>query len=104
MNISELAYEFLERYSSSRLREPKYQTLDRLIKEFQSQRTGSGEEIEQLREALQILKLENKDLMESLFAARHKIRNYELRLGILTQEDVSLQEKNELKTDSFIHV
>jgi hypothetical protein len=95
MNISERAYEFLERYSSSRLREPKYQTLDRLIKEFQSHRTSSFEEIEQLRESVQILKIENKDLSESLFAARHKIRNYELTLGILTQDDIRLQEKNE---------
>jgi hypothetical protein len=95
MNISEEAYEFIERYSGTRLREPKYQTLDRLIKEYQSQRTSGIEEIEQLRESIQILRIENNDLRRGLLVARHKIRDYELKLGILTQEDVYLQEKNE---------
>jgi predicted RNase H-like nuclease (RuvC/YqgF family) len=107
MNVSE-AYEFLERFGSSRLREPKYQTLDRLIREYQSQRTSSVEEIEQLRESVQILMIENKDLRLGLLDARHKIRNYESRLGMLNEEDVLLQEKNErevlIKHDSSIHV
>jgi hypothetical protein len=95
INISEQAYEFIERYSGGRLREPKYQTVDRLIKEFTSHKNNSNEEIEGLKESVQVLRFEVRELKDGLVSARHRIRDYELKLGIITKDDMVLQEKNE---------
>ena len=45
--------------------------------------------MERLRESVLILKLANKELKDSLSAARDKVMDYELKLGILSEDEVN---------------
>lgn len=92
MHVSEDFYHFIERRCIGG--EPRYRTLDRLMLSY-IQNNGESEELEGLREAMQLLRLENREIKDGLMGARRKIRDYELRLGIISIEAVRLQERNE---------
>lgn len=101
VHVSEEFYHFIERYSSSRVGEPKYRTLDRLMYNHINNNGEGSKEIEELREIVQLTKVENRGLKEVIVDARRKIREYEYRLGIISKEEVQLQEKNELMLKNY---
>lgn len=83
IHVSEEFYHFVDSYKVGRVGEPHYRTLDRIMNILTSQ--DNNREIEELVETVQLLRLDNSHLKDSLLEARRKIREYEHRLGIITK-------------------